>query len=80
MLAVAQTARERKWKWARSSISGASEFRQIEAKALRQLRSPERARHLRVLLAARLTNHPTQASRGDTNLRSSSSFGLLIME
>jgi len=28
-------------------------IRQIEAKALRQLRSPERARHLRALLAAR---------------------------
>ena len=30
-------------------------IRQIEAKALRQLRSPERARHLRALLAARKT-------------------------
>jgi RNA polymerase primary sigma factor len=28
-------------------------IRQIEAKSLRQLRSPERARHLRALLAAR---------------------------
>jgi len=28
-------------------------IRQIEAKALRQLRSPERARHLRARLAAR---------------------------
>jgi RNA polymerase primary sigma factor len=28
-------------------------IRQIEAKALRQLRSPERARHLRALLTAR---------------------------
>ena len=31
----------------------AERIRQIEAKALRQLRSPERARHLRALLAAR---------------------------
>ena len=39
-------------KSARNSTSPAERIRQIEAKALRQLRSPERARHLRALLAA----------------------------
>ena len=39
-------------------------IRQIEAKALRQLRAPERARRLRALMAARCSGSQRPASTG----------------